>query len=356
MDATTPQRQRATPAPEARDRGKQRTASFDAVKALAIFAVICIHTMPFRDRLPALGFAINDIARFAVPYFFVVSGYFFGRSYHAGTAIEPLCSRTVSRLLTLFVVGSALYLLEPSLAGVAGGDVLDQVWRRLAQAAQGDPLRLLLEGTKPQMWFLVSLAMALAICALFIRLGWERWLVWLALPLFEFGVLAGAYRHTPIGFDLGINTRNGAFFSLPFVVIGLWLARSGYRPSLRLALAAIIGGLALQSLEQIVLFQDYGVVPYGADYVHGTALYGTGVALLALARPRLGRGTALADWGRLSLGMYLIHYLGIDLLQGVASDPRSLGWQLLLPAAVFAFALAMSKLMADLPVLRRVVA
>ena len=62
----------------------ERLVSLDACRVVAIFAVIVLHTMPFYGTRLLGGFdgyiaaALNQGARFAVPFFFLASGFFFG--------------------------------------------------------------------------------------------------------------------------------------------------------------------------------------------------------------------------------------------------------------------------------------
>ena len=66
--------------------------SVDALRVFAILAVIWLHTGPFvpvefpdSPRLSeVVGMALDGLALFAVPYFFMASGFFFGRSYRDG--------------------------------------------------------------------------------------------------------------------------------------------------------------------------------------------------------------------------------------------------------------------------------
>ena len=63
-----------------------RVLSVDKLRVLAVTAVIALQTSPFQggawsgERLLAPGNLINQLSRFAVPFFFVVSGYFGGNT------------------------------------------------------------------------------------------------------------------------------------------------------------------------------------------------------------------------------------------------------------------------------------
>jgi surface polysaccharide O-acyltransferase-like enzyme len=62
-----------------------RTQSIDTFKGLAILAVVIIHTEPFlaiqaiKNDWYYLGHSIQQISSFAVPFFFVVAGFFFSQ-------------------------------------------------------------------------------------------------------------------------------------------------------------------------------------------------------------------------------------------------------------------------------------
>lgn len=64
-------------------RDKSRIESVDLFRLLAIFCVIMIHAKPFLGSTlfgcgvnNYLGIFINQISRFAVPFFFTISGFF----------------------------------------------------------------------------------------------------------------------------------------------------------------------------------------------------------------------------------------------------------------------------------------
>src|SRR4051812_46549163 len=92
-----------------------RLQSVDAFRLLAAFFVIIIHEEPFTDAhgLRALDLAgvVDQVARFAVPFFFTISGYFWGRKLRRGADPLHLALSTSKRIATIFVFWSAVYLL-----------------------------------------------------------------------------------------------------------------------------------------------------------------------------------------------------------------------------------------------------
>ena len=82
----------------------------DTFRLLAIVGVVAIHTTPAlapaarrAGEFDVAVVAINQLARFAVPFFFTISGYFWGRKIRAGADIRATTLPMISRLLLLYV-------------------------------------------------------------------------------------------------------------------------------------------------------------------------------------------------------------------------------------------------------------
>ena len=78
---------------------------------VAVLAVLVIHATPF-DQQGRLGAAwnaatvTNQLARFAVPAFFVLAGYFWAVRVPEPRDTDPVTRRMVGRLLRLFAAWS----------------------------------------------------------------------------------------------------------------------------------------------------------------------------------------------------------------------------------------------------------
>lgn len=93
-----------------------RMPSIDAARAIAIFAVLAIHCDPFIGRVYSLGEVsageLIDLAgRFAVPFFFVVSGYLLGERCRKSGRDLRVVSGFAGRLAGLVLFWYAFYLL-----------------------------------------------------------------------------------------------------------------------------------------------------------------------------------------------------------------------------------------------------
>jgi len=325
----------------------ERIASIDTGRAVAMAAVVCVHVEPFKDQSPLLFAAINQACRFAVPFFFIASGYLFTHKVMGGADLGATTGRFLRRILTIFLVWSAVYLVSPSYTLIAEHGLreglLRNAWGNLVDAVT-HPIHLLLVGTAPHLWFLPALMMGILILAAAMALGRERWLPALAGSLYLVGLLGGSYSVVPIGFNLHTQSIHGPFFSTLFVVIGWWLARHDVHTTVRIALLLTIGGLVLHFAEVGLLYTRYQVPLEVHNYVVGTIPLATGTMLLALAHPGLGAASALPAIGRFALGIYVAHPL-IRHSPIMWIGPRYLPemtWQCVAPLLVYAMALLLT--------------
>lgn len=340
-----------------------RTASIDFVRLFAAFGIILIHSEPFRIYPNGFGrylfLSINQASRFAVPCFFMLAGYYWGKKIVSGASLSSAFRGYGSRILFVFLFWSVAYWALPDPHHFQDHAALEVLQEPAAELPLllNNPVQLLFEGTEVHLWFLPALLSAVALVTVCLQLKLTPTsLLLLGAALYAFGLLAGSYAPTPWGVSVSFNARNGPFFAtLPFV-LGWWLSHPGKSVSFSVALSLLFGGLALQLLESFLLWQYYGAPAVGHDYLLGTLPFGVGVALLALSRPSLGRDFALTKYGRYALGIYAIHYLFVDNLPMADTLFFSAGGQLLFPVTVFTLALLTAVLISKVPGMRRLVA
>jgi surface polysaccharide O-acyltransferase-like enzyme len=293
-----------------------RITSVETLRVIAILGVILIHTSPFQADLPEsrpiyawLDAVINGLARFAVPFFFVICGYFWGCKIRQGADVATSALGMIKRLLLLYGIWCLIYLLPLNIAGFfqfgSLGPVKIAYWNLLQSLA--NPFTLLLEGTCVHLWFLPALVCAIAITSLAVSRGALLPVCILAVLLYALGVFGRAYAATEIGVSLPFNPRNGPFFSTLLFVSGYVLsARQTHN-------AAVWGGFLwcagwlLQTAEWAFLRPDTGWAQY-PDFVFGTYFMGLGAALVALSNPAWLADSRLCHQGGATLGVYLLHF------------------------------------------------
>ena len=286
--------------------------------------MIIVHTTPFGSRFEGtwsgyvFGF-IRPLIQFAVPFFFVISGYFWGVKIRNGVPIRETLTKTLKRLLVIFIVWTIIYSVPHNLVsiyrehGVLG--TIEFIYLDLASMVSSDPIAFLFQGSSEHLWFLTALASAMAISSFFVHRGLQRSLLALSIGFYVICMLAKAYSATPLGIDFGFNARNGPFAGTIFFVTGYLL--SGCRPGLSwlpLGLSLVCAGYLVWYCEICLLQKFYGPVPY-EKYIIGTYLMGVGASIIALSDHPLVGSIRLATLGRLTLGIYVSHGIFVKLLR-----------------------------------------
>ena len=276
---------------------RARNLSIDSLRLIATLEVIALHVS--FSRLPdSVNVLIRLQARWAVPFFFIVSGYFFAQRLAdpKRADVRP----ALYRLIWLFVLWSILYI--PMV--IAEHDV-KEVFRRLLFPS------FIYIGEYFHLWFPSSLVLGFITLLFLFHYKLEKWILPLSLGILAQILLAGAYNQAfdlKFPFDFVIARH---WLSVPALALGVWLFRRG--PLTRgLALALTVGGLGLQLFETWFLYTRFDIPMTEHEVLLGTLPFALGIASLGLSGIRWLEHPTLSAWGRdYSLGVYLIHMMVI---------------------------------------------
>jgi surface polysaccharide O-acyltransferase-like enzyme len=344
-----------------------RIRSVDFVRAVAILAVITIHTSPFLYAKDSEGvelilwIAINQACRFAVPCFFVLSGYFFAKKLNSTNHSSYLVTaKSLSHIGFIFLFWSLIYFFPTDIRhALASGDHMSDLKAfsisRFDSLMQS-PVHLLLEGTMGHLWFLSSLFCCVLICFALKFINRESLMLPVGLAMLFLALLGKPYANTPIGFVSEFNFRNGPFFGFLFFSVGYFLSKKNNQKEwLFWGVVLVIIGTIFHFFEIFILYKYFSTQPF-QDYVAGTVFSGLGAALIALSRSsRLGNSlTSFA--GPLTLGVYGIHILVIQLTSSAMSElQKTVPGTLIFPLIVFFVSVAISACMAKWAPTKRLV-
>lgn len=230
---------------------KGRNPSIDVFRYVCAVLVIAIHTGPFEEINPTLGYIATDvIPRIGVPFFFIVSGYFYIRKLQNG---EKPFRQYFKRLITIYFVWSCLYFLI-----------------EFMQWGHADPRGFIVNcittfvyyGSSYHFWFFPALIFALCFTTFLWRLGGRRILIPLSIVLYTVGVLGCAYynvfQNIPLlgqffahpQFD---NIRRILLMGFPFFSGGYIVLKSKEKISKQQGLRLWIVSLMIWILEIVVV-------------------------------------------------------------------------------------------------------
>jgi surface polysaccharide O-acyltransferase-like enzyme len=315
-----------------------RIQGVDVVKLIAITGVIVIHAAPFSEMSAEKGIyrqleiLLNQSSRFAVPFFFIISGYFFGtKERYDKPKIISNTVVTVKRLFLIFLAWNVIYILPYNVGAIyeygLSGPFKVAYWHLISLTS--DPVRLIFHGTKAHLWFLAGLIWAVSFTGLFRYWGLYRSAFIIAAGLYLIGLLGHSYSDSPLGIHFNFDIRNHIFFSTIFFITGYQLAHFKPGPSwFPMGIAAFAFGVATHFTEIYVLWMLYGTDPDMHSYTIGTYVMGIGITVAALSNNRLLNIEALAKMGRYVLGIYVIHYIFVDILSPVSQMVSSPLWEI----------------------------
>ncbi len=311
----------------------RRGPALDRFRLAAAVLVVAIHTGPLASFAPGWDLWLTrGLARVAVPFFFMVTGYFLAKGNWQGTG------RAFRRLLALYLAAVVLYLPLNLYAGSLPG------WREL-----------LYTGTFYHLWYFPAVLLGLWVARGLAALGPRAGLA-LAGGLYLLGLggdswygLTAALPPLRRFYDgllalLGGYTRGGLFFAPLFLLLGAAFVR---RPPRRGCAGLALAGLAGLTAECLAL-HALGWPRHDSMYLSLPPAM-AGIFGVLLAR-NAGQDKPVR---RVSMLLYLLHPWGIVAVRGLA---RLLGARALLVdnslvhfAAVLAGSLAAAWALAQLP-------
>lgn len=289
----------------------QRNYAIDYIKFFAILAVVIIHTFPGNDQLGY--FVLDNLSRFAVPFFFVASGYLFSLKVSDNPQSFAYFKKYVVKILKIYVSWLIFYAgYDVVRILLAGGDLKAEL---SGYKENLTVLNLLYygQGTSGyQLWFVISLVWSIFILYLFYRLKRVRLLLVIAFCFNLLGLFGQSYS---IFDELPVSTSRAALYiSLFYTVMGFWLAsvHTWRKYGVRTYFYLFCFFTILQVLEGLWL--QKGLEAKHGEYFFSTIFLTLFLFLFALSSPNLGKGLLITKIGGNSLGIYAIHIFFIDMV------------------------------------------
>ena len=193
----------------------------DRMRLAAAFLVAAIHISPLADRSAAADFLLTRVvARLAVPFFLMASGYFTLSRYETnGERLRRFMQKTAA----LYAAGIVLYLPLSVYGGYFSGSVSD-LFRKIV-----------FDGTMYHLWYLPAAMLGMLIARHLVRRLDYHAALTVAAALYLVGLFGDSYyglaaRVPVLGslydvfFTAFSYTRNGLFFAPIFLLLGGALA------------------------------------------------------------------------------------------------------------------------------------
>lgn len=266
----------------------RRIRRLDDFRWIAAALVVAIHTSPLESLNETADFLLTRVlARVAVPFFFMVTGYFVLAEEKSR---RENIIKTLKRTGKLYLVLTLLYLpvqCYKVLPVIQAGAVSAG---KLAAAAVR---AVLFDGTYYHLWYFPALMLGLCLAGVLLRDGGRRALI-RAGGLYVLGMLGDSYyglteripllkRFFDELFHVSSYTRNGLFYAPLFLIMGALMADACGRSHRRhCGTGLLCGSLLLMIAEGLLLhhFQlqrhdsMYGMLPFVMAGLFGMLLAG----------------------------------------------------------------------------------
>lgn len=209
---------------------KRQYAAIDIARYISALLVVAIHVYPFYDISETFNtYFIADICRLAVPFFFVVSAFFFFKKW--GKPDENLyhLKRYLWRLARIYLIWTVIYLpytlWNYASVGFSIGGLLG--WIR----------DFFLNGSYYHLWFLPAMMLGMVIVYYLFEKKGMVFTLKVTLALYIIGYIINIYG--PLWASLPgisivygfftktlVTARDGIFFAPLYLALGLMLART----------------------------------------------------------------------------------------------------------------------------------
>ncbi|MFC0273403.1 acyltransferase [Metabacillus herbersteinensis] len=290
----------------------ERNNAIDFIKFFAIFAVLVIHIFP-RDNQIGL-FILDNFSRFAVPFFFTASGYFFGKKIiHTKDSIDYF-KRYIVRITKLYVCWLFFYMMyDVLIIYKVAADAPNEFEQYFNHFSFLDLIYYGRGTSGYQLWFLPALIWSVIILFGFFKFKKVRLLLIASLILNLIGLFGQSYS---VFYDFPLSTRDALFIGLFYTTLGFFFAfnkifKKAKAITAKTYLLLIFIFAAIQAAEGYlldkVLSGGYG------EYFLSTIFLTSFLFLFVLNNNTLGKGLFITKIGGRALGIYIVHVFFINI-------------------------------------------
>ncbi|MBL4931153.1 acyltransferase family protein [Clostridium paridis] len=231
---------------------KKTYDSINIMRLACAILVITIHTSALFSLGEVPGATLSFvIARIAVPFFFITTGYFIYEKYSK----EGYLIKYLKRILIYYLGFSLAY-----------GVILFNFIKQRNNSIELIVKDILFDGISPSLWYLPALILSIAVVALFLRKNWVKSLIILSIIVYAIGLLGDTY----YGFILGtpfekivsaynsvfVRTRNGLCFGVPFITLGVIINKYKLNEKIKKAAVFILLSAVIFGVEAYLLITN----------------------------------------------------------------------------------------------------
>lgn len=293
---------------------KMGYSGIDLFRLIAVILVVMNHTYPLAGINETADFVLTRIiARIAVPFFFMISGYFILPRIMGENKDYTTVIKNVKKLTKLYIIATLIYLplsiysgnITPNMGMVS---ILKDIF---------------FNGTFYHLWYLPGAIIGILIVSLLLKKFNEKQVFVISLGLYIIGLFGDSYynivQNIPVVnefYNLLFNffdyTRNGIFFAPLFFILGAIIAKNKRKPKKKIMIYGFVISLSLMIVEGLIL-NKLKIQRHSSMYILLLpVMYFLFQWILSW------KNTSYKNFRKLSMIVYIIHPLVIILIRGFA--------------------------------------
>ncbi|MGN1097387.1 MAG: acyltransferase family protein [Clostridia bacterium] len=297
----------------------KRNSSIDIFRLIAVAAVIIQHYGIVYPRTSETAMWFNLFSRIAVPFFFMVSGYFSWKSDPAARhAYLKKQAATIAKILT---VSSVIIIFFNNLFGY---HIIFKPKYLLFLFLYNDPFFLF---DQSHIWYMLALIYVLLIALLVEKCRLHK-AAYISVPILLTAAVALDLYLRAAGIRRACYTRNFLFDGLPFFYLGQLLRRYEDKILPRFSKGRSFALLLLSAAGLVMeakLALRFNLTSFDITFDRTMFVFipflAIAIFILLLNFPDIGRGTFIARYARdASMIIYIIHHIVEEFIKIIAAN------------------------------------
>ncbi len=271
----------------------ERNNTIDFIRLIAAFAIMNLHT-----SLPSFGFEYNAIirlsSRWAIPVFFIITGYFLGFKITSNKKLEfKKIEKNIVNLISVLFVSSIIYFFVQF--------IISDFWFN-------NEIGFLGQGTYWHLWFIGSMILAYVFIWYIYYIEWSTYLWLISIFILLLALFSDSY-DVIANLQIDYNKIPRFLISIPFMYIGILISKINIdKVSIFVVALALIAGFVIQFVELVYfkIIYDYNI--YDHQILFGIIISTISVFMLSL-KVKLNSNIISRLGKRYSLFIYLYHII-----------------------------------------------
>ena len=290
---------------------KSRNMSLDVLKLIASYVVVFIH-FKFSGLT---GDIVDALARFAVPVFFMISGYF---AYSNST--EKLISK-MKNIIKIYFLGAVIYICFYGILALYDVGIKGAMWYCILYFNPMSIVKFIVFNvprSSEHLWFLVALIYVYGLHYFVVKWKIKDCVyLWIGVVLLAIHLLLG------VGLSsMGIVIppcviRNFLFMGYPFYCIGMLIRKNEDLVHKKITYKRAMILILIGVIETVISYFICG----GNELYIGSVLVAVALLIISLKTKEIQINEKIIKLSQTSIGIYLIHIMvGYSLERIVTAD------------------------------------